>query len=479
MKGASPGLVTETQGNITMKYGHLQRSLFISAISAPLFLLSGCSENKGSGGAQRQRTQTSSEVAQGKGDQKDQTANPFAQGTTGGTSDGTLEATGTDQEAQFENRPVYLAIEDADATVKKTVEMGPSGVIEGMNVPQITITRTNADHVQMVRCAASYQDKMVTLSGEDIRHVIGRPNESSELEWVWAQAKEDRHYCKIVGTNIAMDIYSDLTAPKGEFFYIINPCVGKEHSLSRKEGCSNKISLTQTIKVVNSLSKEIQAKSIELAAAESSLNAHMQNAISLARKIEIHLRACEDQIAHDQQMLDFKKGLVQLGMLTVGAAIGYSIGGPNGAVMVGQLSMMLGSQLLFMKALKWPPYIANECIDSNVVATTAEQRKKAAKNDATNTAQNAGKYEEEFQVQALTAQLQTMLDPEKGPIALETQRVQKILEEMKELDIKVLTVDQAKAKASNQGIDITKPETFADPNASGLPGGAGLPGGGL
>jgi len=47
---------------------------------------------------------------------------------------------------------------------------------------------------------------------------------------------------------------------------------------------------------------------------------------------------------------------------------------------------------------------------------------------------------------------------------------------MKELDVKVLTVDQAKAKASNMGIDINKPETFADPNAAAA---GGLPGGGI
>ena len=350
---------------------------------------------------------------------------------------------------KVQNQKIYLDIADAQAVVDKSVRLGPSGVIEGIDSPQIGVKKQGADHVRIIRCAASYRDRMVNLSGEDIRHLAGKSDESTELEWIWVQAREDRNYCKIVGTNIVMDLYSDLTAPKGEFFYIVNPCISKENSLTRREGCSNRISLTNTVRVANSLTKDLQTKATDLAVAESALNAEMINALSLAKKIEVHLRACEDKVAQDQQMLNFKKGLVQLGAMAIGAAIGGGIGGANLAVMGGQMASMVGGVLFYSHVLKWPPVINNECIDPNVISATGDQ--------------SGGKYEGEFQVQTMLKKLAGMMEPESGSIAIATRRVERMLQQMHEIDIKVLTVDQAKVRASRLGIDISNPETFSIP----------------
>ena len=78
----------------------------------------------------------------------------------------------------------------------------------------------------------------------------------------------------------------------------------KEHSFTFKEGCSFDLSLSLPVKVTHSFNKILQEKTIELAQAESALNAHLENAIRLAQKIEIHLRACEEMIASDQQLLN-------------------------------------------------------------------------------------------------------------------------------------------------------------------------------
>ncbi|MCB9228466.1 MAG: hypothetical protein H6618_02555 [Deltaproteobacteria bacterium] len=367
---------------------------------------------------------------------------------------------GSSEETSYkavDEQAIYFDINRATAVIDPAVSLGTSGIIDGMNVPRISIKLGTADHVQMLRCAASYRDKMITNTGESIQDLSDDPYNRKKLEWVWAQAKEDRNHCKIVGTNIVMELYPDLTAAKGEYFYIINPCISKERSLTQKEGCSNQLSMTDTIKVNNSLTQALQEKAAELAIAESSLTATFQNTIFLARKIEIHLRACENKVANDRQILGFKQGLVQLGFLTVGGALG-SFFGPSMAVMGATLASQMGSQLLFAYVLNWPPYLANECIDPNVVAAAEAQSTEAGATEY------VSKYESEFQVQTMTRKLQAILDPENGALALASQRVTKLLEEMQKLDINVLTVDQAKARASSQGIDIYDPATFSSSN---------------
>ncbi|NRA46004.1 MAG: hypothetical protein HRU09_13715 [Oligoflexales bacterium] len=381
------------------------------------------------------------------------------------TGDGE-EGSGTDEASSGSdaNTKIYLSPFEAKALVERDVSLGEAEIIEDFKVPRLKITFDKADFVKVLRCAASY--KMQTSTGEDIRHLAGRPGQQSAMEWAWAFALEDRRKCKVVGLKIVSNDFADLTAPKGEYYYVVNPCVLSEHSVLNEEGCSYNLTLTYPVMVSDSFREEVRQKNIELSQAESSLNANLANAKQLAKKIEIQLTACENMVAKDQALLNFKKGIVQLGFLAVGAAIGGVIAGPNGAVMAGQMAGTIGAQYFFTKALNQPAYIvdpqngfAQECIDPSVVATTEEQRKEATKHDPTNNASHRGKYEEEYQVQALTKKLQNMLGPE-GPIARDTARVQDILKELYALETRVVTLDKAYAEAANLGIDVNDASTF-------------------
>lgn len=354
----------------------------------------------------------------------------------------------------------YLAPSQARATLEQTVTLSQTPLFPTLKAPKLEFTFQKSDFVQVLRCAASY--RLQTLAGEDLRQVLGRGNANSEFEWAWAQAIEDERKCKVVGNHISSPAFWDYTAPKGEYYYVINPCVSQEHVAVGEQACSYALTLSYPVTVTDAFRQEVQDKTIALAQAENSLTANMENAVQLARKISIHLRACEDMVAQDQQVMDFQKGLIQIGMLGVGGALGYVLGGfnPNMAVMGGTMVMMMGSQLLYSKALKWPAVIANECIDPTVVATSAAQRQKAAKNDPSHMAKYQGKYEAEFQVQTLIKRLASLLDPEKGPIALDTAKVQKLLEELYTYDIAMVTLDATYAKAATLGVDMSDPKTF-------------------
>lgn len=365
----------------------------------------------------------------------------------------------------------------ASASIDKTVNIETTELIEGHEVPVLNITFDKSDFVQVLRCAASYRLK--TLTGEDLRTLVGRPVLRSEMEWAWAQAIEDKRICKVVGTNVTLEKFQDFSAPTGSYYYVINPCINKEHSINRAPGCSFRLKISRVFDYTNSFKDEIREKTAELSQAEGALNAEIQNAISLARKIEIHLRACENMLAHDKQMVNFKKGMIQLAALLIGGTIGNILGGPNMAVMIGQLVMGFGSQIIFSK-LGLPNGLEgdqfNECINPEAVATTEKQRKEAAeaeKNDpkkqglgglmgASNMAQYEGKYEEEFQVQTLSKRLMKALSPD-GPIAKESNRVKALMKELAEMDINILTLDQATTKAGKLGqtLDVNDESSYS------------------
>lgn len=357
---------------------------------------------------------------------------------------------------------IYLSPFEAKATIDRELSLGDSRIVEGYQAPRLSINFNKSDFVQVLRCAASY--RMQTLLGEDVRNVKGRPGERSALEWAWTMALADSRICKLVGTKVSTNEFVDLTSPKGTFYYIINPCILAENSVLKREECSYDLTLTYPITVTDSLSDETRTVTKELADAEAILNASLVAAKHLAKKINIHLTACENRIAHDKSLLDFKKGLIQLIFLAGGATIGgrflpEMFRGPNGAVMLGQMAGTIGAAMFYTKVLKFPADIANECIDSSVVATTEAQRKEAAQYDKTNVASIKGKYEEEYQVQALMQNLQKLIGPQ-GQILKNVLRVREKLEDLYILESRVISINQAISQAANYGIDLNDISTF-------------------
>ena len=426
----------------------------IALILASL-LMPSCNPSSSSNNQQRNLGETQTVIEQEKDDTDDT--------GEGNSSTSTGSATGT---------KIYLSPFEARVAVERDIVLEESKIIEDYKVPSIKITFDKSDFVQILRCAASY--KMTTLTGEDIRHLAGRPGQREALEWAWAKAVEDRYKCKFVGKQIVSKDFRDLAAPKGEYYYVINPCVLSENSVLKKEGCSYKLALTYPVKVTASFKQEILAKTQEVSEAEAAVNASILEAQHLAKKIQIHLEACENMVAKDNALNSFKQGLVQLGTLVVTTAIGGAFGGPNGAVLMGTLVGTYAGTYLYSSVLGLPEQIANECVDPTVVATTEEQRKEASKLDGrynpgkiftgeaaqANSQGQVGKYEEEYQVQALTRQLQKMLDPETGAVALATNRLHELLKEMLTYDLKILSIDSAFAEAANQGIDFEDTTTF-------------------
>lgn len=343
-----------------------------------------------------------------------------------------------------------IRIEKVKVIVPSEVKIEDSTMIQGVDVPMLDIRKQNADFVQILRCAASYELK--TATGESIEQVKMRFNAKDALKSAWDKAWNDRNSCKIVGEYIIAGKYPDLAANTGDFYYVINPCITKDHSVTRRNECSYQLVTTDTVQYEAKIEKELRDKARELSVAEADLNGLIGEIMFIIEKFKVNLKACEDLIAHERKMLAFKKGLLQLGFFIAGAAIG-SIIGPNAAIMVGQMASGIGSQLVATTILGWPHTIANTCLDPNF----------------------AGTAEGKSGIQSVTPLYNRLIELLTKDIPQATERLKKVQEEMSVLYKNVITYDEMVASASAKGIDL-----LSQDQTTGLPAGIpGMGGGGL
>ena len=310
----------------------------------------------------------------------------------------------------------YLLPQDAKVTLKP-ITLEDSPIVKNLKLPKVTLHFNHSNFVQVIRCQKD--TKLHTLTGDKPSSDLPR----SILESVWIDAKKR---CVIVATNFASTVFYDLTVQQGSYYYVINPCLSDELSIYGKYGnnCSYNLQFTQAISVPQEgtiKQQEIQIAQ-KLSEKESILNAHLNNAKQLARKIELHLRACETLLNQDINLLNYKNGLLRLSTLALGFMVGAFIG-PNAAVMLGMFTQEIGTRLIQWK-LKIPNTIENECINPAVVAKNEEQRKLANLDDPTSMSGNAGKYEEEFRVQYLIQKLEKLIDPNDGEVKKATDELE-------------------------------------------------------
>jgi hypothetical protein len=340
----------------------------------------------------------------------------------------------------------------ADAVVRlsKPLALTASSLVKGMQVPGFTLDFQQADFAQVLRCAASY--KLTTLSGVSLPDA-GSSLGSDELQWAWSQAINQSNYCTSVGMYVVSTELEDITANAGRYYYVINPCVAANHSLSGKEICSYKLVFTSVLTTQEGFSAQLATEAQKLTQLEAQLNASSQNAVLLAQQIEHHLRACEDKWAHDSHMLTFRSGIANLGAMTVGTVIGMNVmggisGGMMGAMMIGQI----GGQFANSKVFQYPPGILNSCIDPSVLPGKGNASAAEGK-------EIKDKYEKQYGVQSLIVELNALIGPS-GTIAKQQAALQSQLAVMQQMNQNVLDLNSVLQKAYQNGIDINDPATY-------------------
>lgn len=410
------------------------------------------------------------------------------------------EAAGT---GASEDSPKRLDPRVVRASLAKLVALAPSGIHPSFQVPEVRVQKKDADYVKIMRCRDTYiLRNSVGYSMDQIRDSF---NKYDDLKDMWALALNDRHECRLVNERMSGEKYLDIAAKTGSFYYVINPCLSAKRSITGREECSFNLQMSSPLSYTNQFLDKIQSLSIDLAKAEAALNTELDEMSTLARLLELRLRACENSLARENTLRSFYRGLVSLGLFGSGvilferwgilANLGSpwlkaTIAGPNSSVMVGFMAMQIGS--MFIQPALGITEQMNTCLSGfsknmkaqfkGQPASVWKQFKKDAKG-----------LEKSFNVKNTVNQLLaiTKVDPQDrsrneqedpykplpgdGTIKRKQLAIFKILAEMDGYDQAIVSGEELITEAAKKGLDVQDASGLLDM----LGGGGGGGGGGL
>ena len=378
---------------------------------------------------------------------------PNSGGGTGGSGGTSGSGAGGDVTQSHFKDPSTVAI-----GLTEEVTIADSVIIAGYKVPTLKFDLKDADFVQVIRCAASYDFR--TPDGRTLRDVQGQRN-FRDLRGAWFLAIADSLNCKIIGERVITNPMPDLTSPTGSFYYVANPCIDKESSKSYKTDCSYDLKKSASFSYTNTQQDNVLKKIIEINGIQAELNGYLITERLLIARLANAINACENLLAQDQSLNSFKRGLMQMGFLIAGFVVGGVIGSftPMGAwnmaIMLGMISGTAFFELANSRGgTRWPAEIQNECVDPDVKATTQAERDAAVANDRIGAeGRFAGKYEEAFRFGELTKQLEALIEPQNGPIASATKKFQEAQQELFLLQANVMLYNEGINKFT-QGASI-------------------------
>lgn len=167
-------------------------------------------------------------------------------------------------------------------------------------VPTIYLNFSGNDFVKILRCKKDIYPQF-DLS---VARMSSKPLE--ERKWLWIDYKGEPKWCKIASNHFAGEVFSDVHAPSGDFFYVVNPCVSEDIALQKQEACSHYLALSAAIFYESKLSAEVTQKQTELADAEGRYDALIAKLLGLSRKIINNQQACEFSINHQESLRNVK-----------------------------------------------------------------------------------------------------------------------------------------------------------------------------
>ncbi len=256
-----------------------------------------------------------------------------------------------------------LTIEPFEATayLKPTVTYVDTGIFVDVKVPSLEISFGTAEFVQIMRCASSYQ--MESMLGESVHTMSDSLSSLKDKQTMWYTALRNNKICKSVSSKTETLNFQDYTAPTGSFYYVLNPCITKETSITKQDDCSYRFSFSNIFTYEEQIKDSLYDQARELSEIEQEIQAHMNNSYVLATVLERKIRACENTIAMESATKKQLQGLLDATIYTTGFIAGFLLLGKDlgTASMVAELATQLGGMEL--KKLFDLGEISNSCLD--------------------------------------------------------------------------------------------------------------------
>jgi hypothetical protein len=316
--------------------------------------------------------------------------------------------------------------------VQKDVAQGPSILFDKISVPTLSFTFQQADYVQILRCAASFKFK--TQDGTLVENVLHIPSNQADLKWAWTLAWNQKDACEVVTDMASAVTYPDITVPTGRFYYIINPCVSKIHSMNNRDTCSYLVETTNAFSYTNIFQEELRRKAIDMSKSESSLRAFMDQVKILSSTLSLSIQNCQNYVAQHDSLQKLRLGLAEFGIFVGLCVIGFALGGGLMVLFWANMGAMIGH--MFMVQFKAFEEAGNYCISQT----------KPGEND--------------FGIHAAYNQLRTVLNVS---IPTAQKQMENLMDEMNKYDSRVLNYNQALQKFKTlTGVDLDSPTSVQD-----------------
>lgn len=195
-----------------------------------------------------------------------------------------------------------------------------SPVVRAVEFPYLEVIFDGANFVKVMRCPLDYRQ---TFEEFKRNHSYDDVFATVKYEAFWTQsAHNDRTGCVYMGTHVVREQIFDVAAPTGHWFYLLNPCVSKEFSLSQKEGCSHRLVASEGLDYVSTAHQNAIEDAQKLDDVELQALGLRDTLLVLSHKISAEMEYCERVAAIDahNEAVDQAWGNV------LGAVIGAVVG---------------------------------------------------------------------------------------------------------------------------------------------------------
>ncbi|MEY2989009.1 MAG: hypothetical protein RJB13_2530, partial [Pseudomonadota bacterium] len=257
-----------------------------------------------------------------------------------------------------------VKLDPSKAAVTVAVDTKPMPGYPNGSIPSLSLTFSGSDFTEVFRCGANFELKY----GNGIQKLKDVPkSDPSYLERAkdaFGRMRSNASDCVKLGVGNSLNLVHDYGAQTGDFYYIVNPCVTEEKSITNRQECSYQLAITEPIQYTNTRAQaEVDILNTFLKA-EGELYAHFKEMEALNVAIVSIQTSCVLDEA-ERQLVE-KRSKAILGLITSVATTVINGLAPGVGTALGAVVGALGE----LKSAGAQPNVGSACPE----AVTKEKR---------------------------------------------------------------------------------------------------------
>lgn len=199
------------------------------------------------------------------------------------------------------------------------------------------------NYYQVLRCHKTV--KVLDQDGKDPLQT-NYPTYRTVPAHLFAWGRANVNGCIFLGGLHRQKVFTDVTAPSGEFFYLFRPCLSPKRSqFGKRRNCHYLYRKTGLIDYADTFGQKQWQLRLELAAMRSKLQAHFAQLSELIINKANFLEQCESEQARKCVFKARFAGISKLVLTGAAATIGGILSGGTAAVVAGSAAIKLADKV--------------------------------------------------------------------------------------------------------------------------------------